>query len=95
MRWLIGLLVVLLIALQYRLWIADGGYAQQHRLQQEIAQQQQNNQLLQDQVDALQKQVKALKNGNEAIIERAREDMGMVGKDETFFRLVDPPVEDE
>ena len=69
MRWLIAVFVVMLVALQYRLWIADGGYAQKYRLQREIAQQRQANQQLQDQIDVLQKQIKALKNGNEALIE--------------------------
>lgn len=90
MRWLIFLLLVLLAALQYRLWVGEGSLAEvaalhrsNEQLRQELAQKQAaNNRQLADVMD--------LKQGTEAIEERARQELGMIREGETFYQFVKP-----
>lgn len=94
-RWLPWLLVLVLlisvIALNYRLWIpADQGFQQIRQLQNTIQQQQQHNQQLQRRNDAVKADIRSLRHGLDAIEERARTDMGMIREGETFFRIVEP-----
>ncbi len=88
-KWLIPLLVVLLIALQYRLWVGDGSLADVVRLGQEIDQQSAENDRLKQRNKILAAEVKALKNGLGAVEERAREDLGMIKPNETFFMVIE------
>lgn len=84
-------LVVVFAGLQYRLWIADGGWAEVHRLagmQQELGEA--NDQRL-ARNEALQAEVDNLKSGQSATEGRARSDMGMIKSDERFFLTVTPP----
>lgn len=83
----IGLLI-LFAALQYTLWFSSGGILQIQRLNRAIAVLTQDNAVLQDRNNVLAAEVSDLKAGNEAIEERARNDLGMVKKGETFYQLV-------
>lgn len=88
-----GLLIALLVifaALQYRLWIAEGGWADVARLEREITEQQEQNNRLQERNRRLAIEVKALKNGLDSVEERAREDLGMIREGETFFMVIEP-----
>lgn len=90
-RMVIIALVVVLAGLQYRLWIADGGWAEVHRLagmKEELAQA--NDKRL-ARNDALQAEVDDLKSGENATEGRARADMGMIKRDEQFFLTIAPP----
>lgn len=89
MKWLILTLTVLLLGLQYRLWIGDGSLADVVRLNQKISKQQQENERLREHNRILAAEVQALKQGSEAIEERARTDMGMVKKGETFYMVIE------
>ena len=89
MKVLIAVLVVLLLTLQYRLWFADGGLAEVYRLKQEIATQEERNARLRERNQALAAEVRDLKKGIEAVEARARSELGMVGKGETFFRVIE------
>lgn len=90
MKFLLAVLVVLLLALQYRLWLGDGGMREVARLRQEIEQQQVENELLRERNRTLAAEVQDLKKGTTAIEERARTDLGMVGQRETFYQVVTP-----
>jgi cell division protein FtsB len=93
MRWLVWLLVALLLLLQYRLWIGDGSLAEVWDLYQQVQAQQKENRQLRERNQALEAEVKDLKQGLEAIEERAREELGMIKRDETFYQVIeDPPV---
>lgn len=81
-------LVILLIALQYALWFSTGGIVQIWRLNQAIAASEQNNAERTERNDILEAEVEDLKSGNEAIEERARNDLGMIKKNETFYQVV-------
>jgi cell division protein FtsB len=96
MRWLIWFLVVLLLLLQYKLWVGDGSLAEVWGLYQQVELQQDENQRLRERNQALEAEVQDLKQGLEAIEERAREELGMIKEGETFYQIVeDPPKQNE
>lgn len=88
MKWIIALLTVLLLMLQFRLWVGDGGIPKVLHLQQEVAEARQERHHLQERNQELDAEVTDLKKGSAAIEERARSELGMIGKDETFFQIV-------
>ena len=89
MRVLLVILVVVLGTLQYRLWVGDRSLVENWRLQHAIAAQKEENEALKKRNSLLGAEVKDLKEGFEAIEERARRDLGMIRKDETFFQYLD------
>ena len=89
MRKLILFLVILLVYLQYRLWLGDGGLLELWNVHQEVEAQREENARLRERNEALNAQVLDLKQGQDAIEERAREDMGMVKQGETFYQVVE------
>lgn len=90
MRLVIAVLVVLLILLQYPLWIADDGFRAIWRLDDAIATQREENTRLEARNAALAAEVEDLKRGVEAVEEIARSELGMIGEDETLFLVADP-----
>ncbi|HZF25494.1 MAG TPA: cell division protein FtsB [Steroidobacteraceae bacterium] len=87
-------LLIVALALQYRLWLSDDGIREVHRLQDAVASQRQQNAELQERNEQLAAEVKDLKEGLDAVEERARSDLGMVGANETFYQVVAPPPAD-
>jgi cell division protein FtsB len=81
-------LCAILGALQYRLWIADGGVIDSRRLQQQVDQQAADNTQLQQRNAVLEAEVADLRNGGAAIEAHARSELGMIRKDETFYLVV-------
>ena len=85
----IGLLLVTGIAfLQYRLWLQPGGIHDLSRLKKELATQVANNHHLKQRNDELFMQIQRLQNSQESIETRARGELGMIKKDETFYQVV-------
>lgn len=91
MRWLLMLLMLLVVGLQYRLWLGEGNLLSVWQLEREIARQQQANAVLERRNQALEAEVKDLKQGLSAMEERARSELGMIRRDETFFLLPEQP----
>jgi cell division protein FtsB len=91
MRALIAVLLLLLLVLQFKLWFGDGGLLEVRKLRQEIAAQQQQNAELRERNAALEAEVTDLRQGLAAIEERARSELGMVVRGETFYQLVEEP----
>ena len=89
MRIVVVVFVVLLVLLQYRLWFGDGGINEMVRLNQEIAAQQDENAVLRERNEALEAEVMDLKDGEAAVEERARRELGMIRRDETFYQAID------
>lgn len=89
-RVLIGVLLVMLIVLQYRLWVGEGSLAEVHNLRQEIDEQKRELLRLESRNGALQAEVSDLKRGLEAIEERARSELGMIKEDEVFYQITSP-----
>jgi cell division protein FtsB len=90
MRIVIALLLLLLVFLQYRLWVGDGSLAEVNNLQVEIEALQQELVGLRKRNRALQAEVEDLRSGKAAIEERARSELGMIKEGETFYQVVTP-----
>ena len=83
-------LAALVLALQYPLWVGKGGWLRVWELDRGLAQQREGNARLKSRNDALEAEVVDLKQGFEAIEERARTELGMIRKDEVFYQVVSP-----
>jgi cell division protein FtsB len=91
MRWLLAALILLLVYLQFQLWVGRGSRAEIAALRQEIAMQKQQMQEYQERNDSLHAEVKSLKEDLDAVEERARADLGMIGENELFFQILESP----
>jgi len=89
LKLIVAILFVLLIWLQYKLWLGDGGIPEVLELEQEIETVQTEVNTLQERNKALNAEVMDLKKGIEAIEERARSEMGMIKKDEIYYQVID------
>lgn len=87
MRWLAIAFAVLILALQYPMWLGKGGWLQVREYDRQVAAQREANARLKARNDALDADVRDLKTGSEAIEERARAELGMIRQDEVFFHI--------
>jgi cell division protein FtsB len=92
MRWLALFFGVLILALQYPMWLGKGGWLTVREYERQLADQRAHNARLKARNDALEADVRDLKTGTEAIEERARSDLGMIRQDEVFVQLQRTPV---
>lgn len=93
MRWVTGILLVLLVWLQYPLWLGPGNWRQVWHLREQLEQQNALDNRLAVRNEAMQAEVQDLKQGLAAVEERARMELGMVRKDEVYFQILEgPPV---
>ena len=83
-------LLVLLIWLQYKIWLQDGGIPEVIQLQQEVEEVKTEVQQLQERNSSLDAEVKDLKKGLDAIEERARSEMGMIKEGEVYYQVIEP-----
>ena len=88
MKILIGVLIVLLIALQYKLWLGDGSLSEVVQLSRELETQKLKLRELEERNRILEAQVIDLQNGLDAFEEKARNDLGMIKQGETFIQLI-------
>jgi cell division protein FtsB len=88
------LLALLLVWLQYRLWLGDGGIPGVLKLETEVEIVRAETEKLHERNQALEAEVHDLKQGLEAIEERARSEMGMIREGEAYFQVIDslPPA---
>jgi cell division protein FtsB len=91
MRALITILIGILIVLQITLWVGRGGVRDVRKLEHAVADQQAAIAALKERNRTLSAEVMDLKQGLEAVEELARSEMGMIKKDEQFFRVIDQP----
>ena len=91
-RLAVALLIIVFLGLQYRLWIADGGWAQVARLTEKLDVLQADNGQDHTRNDAMQAEIDDLKSGESATEGRARADMGMIKRREQFFLTVAKPA---
>lgn len=85
-----AVLILAMLALNYRLWISPNGMRDVWRTEQAIERQSEENSRLAERNRTLAAEVRDLKEGRTAIEERARTDLGMIGANETFFQVVPP-----
>jgi cell division protein FtsB len=89
MRWLTLVFVLLIVLLQYPLWLGKGSWLRVWDLSQQIDKQKESNTTLKARNDTLDAEVRDLKQGYAAIEERARSELGMVKQDEVFYQVMD------
>lgn len=94
MRLLIGILFVLFLWLQYRLWVGEGSLAEVHNLKQAIQAQQAELEVQKKRNQVLEAEVRDLKKGTEALEERARTELGMIRRGEVFYQVIEDDRED-
>ncbi len=87
-----AVLIAIVLLLQYLLWIAEDGVRQTYALRVSIQAQTEENAVLNERNQALEADIKDMKNGLAAIEERARTEMGMIRPDETFYRILEQPL---
>jgi cell division protein FtsB len=88
MKILIGVLVLLLIGLQYKLWVGDGSLSEVVQLSRELEIQKEKLRLLEEKNKILEAQVLDLQSGLDAFEEKARNDLGMIKQGESFIQLI-------
>ena len=91
MRAVTLVLVILLVLLQFKLWLGEGGFAEVRRLEARVGdQRQQNEELLQRNAE-LQAEVEDLRERLDAVEERARNELGLIKPAEQFYQVVPSP----
>jgi cell division protein FtsB len=90
LRYAALILLILLIALQVKLWTGQGGMREVWRLEQRVGEQKDENAKLKTRNETLSAEVEDLKHGDEAIEERARSELGLTKPGETFYQVVEP-----
>ena len=91
MKVLAGILAALILLIQYPLWLGRGGWLRAWDTDRKVAAQRASNERLVQRNDALAADVRDLKQGFDAIEERARYELGMIRGDEVFFQVVETP----
>jgi len=88
-------LAILLVLLQYRLWISHDGLPSLLRLHHQVEKQRLDNDRLTERNQVLAAEVKDLKSGLDALEERARSELGMIREGETFFHVIEDQHESD
>jgi cell division protein FtsB len=88
MKWLNAALAALVLILQYRIWLSPQGAREVLQLGSAVAEQRAENQLLQARNAQLAAEVRDLTQGYEALEERARSELGLIGSPETYYQVV-------
>jgi cell division protein FtsB len=91
MKVLAGILAGLIVLIQYPLWLGKGGWLRAWEVDRQLAAQKAKNGQLEVRNAGLAAEVRDLKQGTEAIEERARYELGMVRGDEVFFHIAEEP----
>ncbi len=91
MRILAVALGALIVLIQYPLWLGKGGWLRAWQMETEVSNQKTRNAQLEARNAVLAAEVRDLKQGIEAIEERARYELGMIRDDEVFFQIVEKP----
>ena len=87
MRWLTVGLLALIAMLQYPLWLGKGGWLKVWDYDRQLQQQKEVTKKLEIRNAGLDAEVRDLKQGYDAIEERARFELGMIRQDETFVQI--------
>lgn len=91
MKLIIGIMIILLVVLQYKLWGTTDGLSELWRLQSAVKTQEEHNQIFEKQNQQILAEVNDLKSGKDAIEAHAREDLGMIKEGEEFYQIVEKP----
>ncbi len=91
MRFLVTTLVILLLLLFSSLWVGHGSYPEIWKLKEDIATQKKENEVQEDKNRQIQAELEDARVGHAAVEERARSELGMTKKGETFFEIILKP----
>ena len=83
-------LLALIVWLQYKIWLQDGGIPEILQLESEVEKVQAQVKNLKERNSSLDAEVKDLKKGLDAIEERARSEMGMIKDGEVYYQVIKP-----
>jgi cell division protein FtsB len=89
MKILLSSIILLVILLQYRLWVGDGGIEEIKAYQQRLDELKEQVEEKRERNEALYAEVEDLRKGQEALEERARDELGMIREGETFFQVLE------
>lgn len=89
MRWLTLILILAIAALQYPLWLGKGSWLKVWEVGDKIAAQNKVNAELRARNQSLDAEVRDLKQGYDAIEERARSELGMIKNNEVFYQVLE------
>jgi cell division protein FtsB len=88
-RWMILFVFVLTLFLNYQIWLSEDGYQKNRSLSSQIIKQADQNRNLKVRNENLIAEITNLRERKESIEERARNDLGYIGKNEVFYFIVD------
>lgn len=88
MKFLVAVLILVFVSLQYKLWFGDGSLSEVVQLSRELEIHRVRLQELEERNRILEAQVLDLQNGLDAFEEKARNDLGMIKQGETFIQLI-------
>ncbi len=91
MRALIVILLVLLLLLQFKLWLGEGSIRDIRSLETRVSAQEAENEVLEARNQALQAEVEDLRERLDAVEERARSELGLIREGEEFYQVVPAP----
>ncbi|RCU51870.1 MULTISPECIES: cell division protein FtsB [Corallincola] len=91
MRLLWIILLIIFALLQQRLWFGKNSIRDAVSVHDRVAVQAEANNRLQQRNELMYAEINDLRNGNEAIEERARNELGMIKQGETFYRIIESP----
>jgi len=84
-----GVLAALIVLIQYPLWLGKGGWVRVWEVDRQLEAQRGRNAQLQVRNQSLDAEVLDLKQGVDALEERARYELGMIKSNEVFFQIVE------
>jgi len=85
----IGSLTLALVVFQYQIWFGASSVRSISSLEAQLEAQQAVNEALRERNRTLTVEVIDLRTGHEALEERARSELGLIGNDETFYLIVE------
>ena len=91
-RIIFGELLLMFVGLQYKLWFDKGSVPRAHALEQDLADLKAKNEDAKQKNAVLEADVRDLEKAGEAIVERARSELGMVKKGETLIQVKERPA---
>lgn len=89
MKWILAFLLLVLLTLQFKLWVGEGSYGGVQGLKHEIILQETENEDLELRNELLYREIAELKAGQDAVEELARSELGMIREGEIYYLLVD------
>ncbi len=89
MRPIFLILIIALVVLQHKLWLGDGNIVQLHNLHEKLIMHERQNNQLAARNRAMEADIQELKNGDQALEEQARFELGMIKENETFYQFVE------